>query len=199
MTDALAERFAALEDTSDTSDWPDVAQRVGWRRRNLVPPLALLAAAIIAGSAIGARATGVWVFGNPKLPREFAGITTIDVGGVYYRVNAFNLLNGRTCVTLIRRKSDLAAERCIAWPVAGRPFDVRIFRVGDTRIWWGLGATGISRVTIAGPGNRFDGWVDGSSATWIVALPASFRPRTISGYDGNGTLVTDQPVKDALR
>jgi hypothetical protein len=195
MSDVLAERFAVLEDTTDTSDWPDVAQRVHWRRRQLIPPLVLIAAAMLAGSAFAAHSAG-WIFTKPpKLPPVLVpGRTAVTVEGRLYTINTFYLQgDGKTCLTVVRGRSNLIADSCFSWPLAGHPFHAQVRRVGDKRIWFGLAPSGTAHLQLAGDQTIFDTWpVSVGPVVWIVAVPAWFHTHTISGYSFKGKLLARQ-------
>jgi hypothetical protein len=76
MTDAtdrlLAERFAALADTRDDSDWLDVRRRAGLRRRRgwVALPIAAALAAVLVGSALALYRDEIDFWSAPAAPER---------------------------------------------------------------------------------------------------------------------------------
>ena len=95
MTDVLSERFGALADRTDDSNWPDVRRRAR-RRARLVVPAALVAAAVVAAGAVAA--TGHWIFSAHA--RSVTASTHVRVGNTTYRASITMKGAGKICFSI---------------------------------------------------------------------------------------------------
>src|SRR5690348_15198390 len=91
MTDTLAERFAALADLHDDSDWLDVRRRAR-RRTRFALPAALVAAAVLTAAAVAA--TGGWLFSGSD--GRLVGVTHLTLHGQSWRVTLTEQKLGKT-------------------------------------------------------------------------------------------------------
>jgi hypothetical protein len=197
MTDILLERFTAVADRTDDSDWLDVRRRAhGRRRRRAVGPIAALATTAAVAAAALAAGNG-WIFRSHD--RSVTAASDVSLHGRTWHVTLtmrpFGGLS-RLCVRLSSSGSPAVAGGCGKAPsrLLGPPFGARHFDVDGGQIW--VGATiGFTR-RIAGA----DGHVYSTAAIraprgtktpfryWALAVGS--RARSITAYDARGRAIT---------
>lgn len=196
MTDVLHERFAALADRTDDSDWLDVRQRAhGWRRR-LVAPLAALAAAALAAAALAAG--NGWLFRSHD--RSVTAVSQVSLHGRTWRVTLTTRPVGglsRLCVRL-SGPAGTTTGGCGKAPsrLLGPPFGARHFDLDGGQIWVGATVGFTRRIGITGA----DGHVYSTAAVrapqgtktpfryWVLAIGT--RARSITAFDAHGRAIT---------
>jgi len=167
MTDVLAERFAALADAHDDSDWLDVLRRA--RRRRFVLPVALVAAAVVAAGAVAA--SGHWTFTTHA--QHVTATTNVSVGGKAYRVSLTTEGAGVACFTIAppgRRSCAVVGSGTLT--------------IKDGNNWMTLAAPGppFHAVRLRVPGGQ------------IIAGASIAFARRIAIYDAHGRVYSTQTV-----
>lgn len=148
MTDALAERFAALADHADDSDWLDVRRRAR-RRVRVALPAAVVSAALCAAAAIAA--SGGWLFsGNGS---ALVGVTHVTINGTDWRVTLNDRKTGDTSFIVVSATSGGARSRGGIADVTALGSDGARFAAASTfvpggSIWAGTTQASIVRVSI---------------------------------------------------
>jgi hypothetical protein len=197
MTDALAERFAALSDLRDDSDWLDVRRRAR-RRVRLAVPVAAAAAAVVAASAFAASSG--WVFSSHN--RQVTARTDVVVAGRTWHVS-YATSTARHAVFCARASSSGAANRskCTEMgpgsPHFGPPLGGMKLVVPGGQIWAGAtvgfarriaitdaaGHTYVARAVRAPKGTKTP------FRYWVIVLGSS-PAHTITSYGSNGRKLT---------
>lgn len=204
MSDVFVERFDALADWTDDSDWLEVQRRAKRTRRRLVVPAAFVAAAVCAAAAFAANS---WLF--PRTPDSITAITHVQFHGTNWRVFLTVTPDRAFCATLTRTNARRQPGGCNVWVkpvplIVGTPNTFRIeletppfdgLRHIDGRgeLWYGVAQANVARITITDLNGRVT-----STATvaapktkrrfWALPLPSS-HAMFISGYDANGHLI----------
>lgn len=197
MTDVLHERFAALADPIDDSDWLDVRRRArpGRRRHAIVAVAAIAALLAAAAVAAGDR----WLFTSQA--RQVTAVTHVALAGRTWRVS---LTTGpgrwlaRSCVRLSSPGQQTVTGGCgpRASRLVGPPFGARHFRVPGGQIWVGATVGFTRRISITDVNGHVytTQAVDAPRGTktpfryWALALTA--KARTITAYDARGRTIS---------
>ena len=214
MTDILAERFAAIADTTGTGDWLDVRRRARRPHVRIVLGGAAAAAAVAAAAALAAG--GGWLFTSHG-PLT-TGSTQVQFHGTTYTLHALILARGRTfCLELSRgTKLRLPAiangcgvstltvkglpQRLLprAAPT-GLPFGAKNWDSGGGQVWFGDARPDVASIEIVDTsGHTFRAQTAAPAPKtafrlWVIALPSS-TGRTIAGYDAHGKLVLRRSI-----
>jgi hypothetical protein len=136
MTDILFERFAALADLTDDSDWLDVRRRA--RHRHLQIAVAAAAAVAVAVVTAGLAATGGWVFSTHD--HKVTAAATVSLNGKTWNVSVTSMRFGRLCFRVAGPGGP--APTCsgpLGTLVRARPLGAVKVNVPGGQIW--LGAT----------------------------------------------------------
>lgn len=197
MTDVLQERFKAIADRTDDSNWLEVKRRAGSRRRIVAPTVALVATAAVAAAALAA--------GNGWLFRSHDGsvtaVTRVSLHGTAWRVTLTTRPVGglsRLCVRLSSPAGATVSGGCGKAPsrLLGPPFGARHFDVGGGQIWVGATVGFTRRIAITSA----DGRISSTRAIraprgtktpfryWAVAIGSPAR--SITAYDARGRAIT---------
>ena len=180
MTDTLAERFAALADTNDDSDWLDVRRRARRRGRLALPLAAALAAAFAVAAVAG---SGGWFFADNG--HAVRATTQVVVHGRTWHVSV-----SRLCAT-VSSPGQPSQSNCHT-PL-GPPFGARSFDVDGGQIWVGTPLRFIRSISITDA----RGGVHTVSTTapprgtktptryWVIALHGT-KAASISARDSRG-------------
>ena len=198
MSDVLAERFAALADAHDDSDWLDVRRRARRRRARVVLPLAAAVAAAAAASAFAA--SGGWIFSSSD--RQVTARTDVVVGGRTWHVSYAASTRMRAVFCLRASSSGLASRsRCVEMgpgsPRIGPPWGGMKLAVPGGAIWAGatVGFTRRIAITDSSDSVHTAQAVRPPKGTkmpfryWIVTLGTS-PARSITSYGSNGRKIT---------
>jgi len=197
MTDVLAERFAALADTNDDSDWLDVRRRAR-RRARIVVPVAAALAAVAAASAFAA--SGGWVFSTHA--RHVTARTDVVVAGRTWHVSyaASTRLHAVFCLRA-SAANETTRSRCAEMgpgsPRLGPPLGGMKLAVPGGQIWAGATVGFTRRVAITdAAGHTYEARAvrppKGTKTPfryWVIALGSS-PARTITSYGANGRKIT---------
>jgi hypothetical protein len=211
----LAERFAALADPLDDSDWLDVRRRAGDRRGRtwLVVAIAAALAALVVGSAFAYYADVIDFFGAEKAPREtvefFESFATgvhsdFDPGGIPGETRRFEVtgLNGEQRTVFVAPTK--TGGHCHFWERfsggcvrAGMPLE---FSYGRGLVTGSVNARDGASVELRYP----DGSVVEPPITWISPpIERGFffhmsteqqAPTAIVVLDDDGEVVTEQQL-----
>lgn len=196
MNDVLAERFAALADVHDDSDWLDVRRRAR-RRVRFAIPATLVAAAVVAAGAFAA--TGGWVFSAHD--RQVTARTDVVVAGRTWHVSytTGTRLRARFCVRATSSGTTRAAcsEMGPGSPRLGPPLGGMKLSVPGGQIWAGatVGFTRRVAITDAAGAVHSAQAVRAPKGTktpfryWVVPLGSS-PARSITSYGSNGRKIT---------
>jgi hypothetical protein len=197
MTDVLHERFAALADLTDDSDWLDVRRRARrGRQRVALAAVAALAAAVAAGAvAAGDR----WFFSSHD--HRVTAVTQVSLAGRTWRVS---LTTGpgrwlpHSCIRLTSPGQQTITGGCgpRASRLVGPPFGARRFAVPGGQIWVGETIAFARRIAITDA----DGRVHSTQTVaaphntktpfryWVLAVDGTAR--TITAYDARGRKIS---------
>jgi len=194
----IAERFAALADHGNDSDWRDVRRRVRRTRARIAVPVAAALAAVVAATAIAAA--GGWVFSSNN--RQVTARTEVVVAGrtwqVSYsasaRLHAVFCLRASSPGTAARSK---CAEMGPGSPRLGPPLGGMELAVPGGRIWAGATVGFTRRVSITDAAGHMHAAeaVRPPKGTktpfryWVIALGSS-PARSITSYGSNGRKIT---------
>lgn len=181
MTDVLHERFAALADSTDDSDWLDVRRRARGRRRWVVPYVAA-SAAVVAAAAVAA--SGGWIF-STNGPRLTA-VTHVSLHGTTWRVELTRLC--------LRVSGTASAHDC--GRRLGPPFGAQHVDVAGGQIWAGetVGFTRRISITDAAGTAHTATAVKAPRGTktpfryWVIALDGT-TAKSIAAYDARGRAI----------
>jgi hypothetical protein len=215
MTDILAERFAAIADTTSTGDWLDVRRRARRPRRHVALAITAAAAAVAAAAALAAG--GGWLF--TKHGVLTTGATQVQFHGKNYTLHALLLGQGRMfCLELSegsRMRLPAIASGCgvstltikglpqrLLRPSAptGLPFGAKNWDQGGGQVWFGDARPDVASIEIVDANGRTVRAQTAAPPTaktafrlWVIALPSS-TGRTIAGYDAHGKLVLRRSI-----
>lgn len=196
MTDVLAERFAALADLHDDSDWLDVRRRARGRTR-IVLPIAAVVAAVAAASAIAA--SGGWVFSAHD--RQITAQRDVTVAGRTWHVSYTTSarLRARFCARVESKGTSRSrcAEMGPGSPRLGPPLGGMKLTVPGGAIWAGATVGFTRRIAITDAAGRTytAQAVRAPKGTktpfryWVIALGSS-PARSITSYGSNGRKLT---------
>ena len=198
MTDVLTERFAALADLNDDSDWLEVRRRARRRRTGVAVPAAIAAALALLAAAAVAAGNG-WLFTSHD--RQVTAETHVAFRGQTWRVTLTTRSGSwlsRVCVRVSRPGGSTISTGCGASsPTALRPpFGARHVDVAGGQIWAGATAPFIRRIVITDAAGRPHstrtiGAPRGTKTPfhyWVVALDSS-TGRSIVAYDSKGRAI----------
>jgi hypothetical protein len=147
VTDLLAERLAALEDTYDDRDWRDVRRRARPPRRTAVVAAGAAAIACVAAATVGA-ANG-WLFTTHD--RLVSATTHVSFQGQRWSIAITTGGRLRVCVHAARPGGLTIAAGCgpsSAAPLALLVGATRHIDVGGGQIWVGSALGFTRRITI---------------------------------------------------
>jgi hypothetical protein len=134
MTDVLLERFAALVDLTDDSDWLDVRRRARRAHMRVAAPLSAAAAVLVAAAAVAAG--GGWMFSTHD--RQVTATTSVSLNGKTWNVSITTGTFGRACFRIGGSPTTTCTGRLNELRGA-RPFGALESKVPGGQIW--LGAT----------------------------------------------------------
>ncbi len=199
MTDLLAERFAALADTTDDRDWLDVRRRARRGRRLVLPAAALVTAA----AAAAALAAGGWLF-----TAHSNGVTatrTIAFHGSRYTLTVDTFSDGMLCLKLegLRARKPIslcdvpvpldseARRRFTTW----LPLDTLKIGVPGGQIAFGAARHDITKITVTNSAGRTFATTTvatrpparSSIRFWAIAAPG--RIGSITAFNASGRVV----------
>lgn len=198
MNDVVAERFAALADLSNESDWQDVHRRARRMRVRVAVPVAVAAATVVAAGAFAASSG--WIFSSND--RQVTARTDVVVAGRTWQVSysASTRLHAVFCLRASSRGTRTRSE-CTEMgpgsPRLGPPLGGMKLTVPGGRIWAGATVGFTRRVAItdaAGHVHRAQA-VRPPKGTktpfryWVIALGTS-PARSITSYGSNGRTIT---------
>ena len=216
MTDILAERFAALADTTDDGDWLDVRRRARPRRRWLAAGAAA-AAAVAATAALAA--SGSWVFSHAG--SKVTAVTHVSFHGATWTVAVTTGKAQWFCIRLTPGGGAAATKGCgmslLPLPAViqrlevatrttpGFPFGGLRYGDGAGELWFGTARADVTRIAITDDrGQVHSAQTVGAPASlrtatrfWAIPLPSS-HARSIGGYLANGKLVKRTPVSGTM-
>lgn len=180
MNDVLAERFAALADLRDDSDWLDVRRRARRRVRLAVPLAATLAAAF---AAVAVASSGGWLFADRG--HAVRATTSVVVHGHTWHIEA-----SRLC-TRITSAGQPSQSNCGVR--TGPPFGARSFDVDGGQIWVGMPLGFIRSVSITDTNGRVHTVSTSApprgtktpSRFWVIGLDGT-KAASISARDRRG-------------
>lgn len=193
MTDMLQERFAALADASDDSDWLDVRRRSRRGKRRYAGAVVAAAAAAVAAAAL-AGGTG-WLFSSHD--RAVTARTHVSLHGRTWAVS-ITTAGGRrllrVCVRVSRPGGPTLSGGC-TWTRSrrlGPPFGARHFDVEGGQIWVGAAVGFTRRISITDVNGRVHSTpaIDAPRGTktpfryWALAIAAPARAITAYGAAG---------------
>lgn len=194
MNDVVTERFAALADLGNDSDWRDVRRRANARRTRVTVPAAAALAAIVAASAFAAA--GGWVFSSHD--RQVTARTDIRTGSRTWHVSFTTSPRLRARFCLDASSPGLAARSTCRkmGPGAARlgpPFGALELSVPGGQIWAGAAVGFARRIAITDATGRVHHAraVRPPTGTkspfryWVIWLPGS-TGRSITAYGANG-------------
>jgi hypothetical protein len=190
MTDLLTERFAALADSTDDSDWLDVRRRA--RRAGRRWPTVAAAAVAAAAAAAAVAAGSGWLFTTRD--HRVTAVTQVQLGGQTWRVSVTSGGRLRICV---RVSHDATTRTACRGRLLAPPFGARHVDVAGGQVWAGA-AVGFTRRIAITDANR----VVHSAATlpapsgtktpfryWAIALDGT-TATSIAAYDAHGRSIT---------
>ncbi len=197
MTDLLAERFAALSDLHDDSDWLDVRRRAR-RSGRLVLPVAAVAAAVAAAGAFAASSG--WVFSAHD--RQVTARTEVTVAGRTWQVSysASTAQRSRFCLRAAA-SGEATRSQCGEMgpgsPRLGPPLGGMRLAVPGGQIWAGATVGFTRRVAITdAAGHTYTARAvrppKGTKTPfryWVIALGSS-PAHTVTSYGSNGRKLT---------
>jgi hypothetical protein len=187
MTDVLAERFAALADHNDDSDWLDVRRRAR-RRTRLAVPLAAAGAAVVAAGAFAASSG--WLFSSHD--GHVTARTEVALGGRAWHVS-YTTSHAHFCAKVTSGSTTRATCGEIG---PGSPFGALKLTVPGGQIWTGATVGFARRITITDA----TGEAHGAAAVkaprgtktpfryWVIATASAAR--SITAYDATGRKIT---------
>lgn len=197
MTNVLHDRFGALADRDDDSDWGDVRRRARGRRGPVVAPLTTLAAAALAAAALAAG--NGWLFRSHD--RAVTAVSTVSLHGRTWHVTLTTRPLGglsRFCVHLSGPAGATVAGGCGKAPsrLLGPPFGARHFDVDGGQIWVGATVGFTRRIAITGTDGHVYSTVTiraprGTKTPfryWALALGS--RARSITAYSARGRAIS---------
>jgi hypothetical protein len=189
MTDLVAERFAALAETTDDSDWLDVRRRARRRRARFVVPVALVAAAAIAAGAVAA--SGGWLFtGHDK---AVLATTHVTVGGQSWQVTLTSNHGARVsyvCIGAMSGSKPAGGGTC-DMVATHAPFTAaRVDVPGGGQIWAGTTLGRMTRITVVDAAGRSHSAVpvEAPKGTktpfryWAVAVPRTIGMTLVAQF-----------------
>lgn len=197
MTDVLAERFAALSEVRDDSDWLDVRRRARRRRARVALPAAVIAA-VAAASAFAA--SGGWVFSSHD--RQVTARIDVVVAGHTWHVS-YATSTARHAVFCARASSSGSTDRskCAEMgpgsPRWGPALGGMKLMVPGGQIWAGATVGFARRIGITDAAGRtyMARTVKAPKGTktpfryWVIVLGSS-PAHTITSYGSNGRKLT---------
>jgi hypothetical protein len=195
MTDVLTERFAALADLRDDSDWLDVRRRARRRRTRVALPVAVVAAALAATAAFAA-VNGNWIFRTQD--GTVTARTQVSLAGRTWQVSLKTLAPEiSVCLqaasgTTVRSMCQAGLRRSTNVPI-GAPYGALHLNVAGGQLWMGITLGFVRRVSITDATGR--GYstptIDAPRAAktpfryWAIAI-ANPPAKAISAYDDQG-------------
>ena len=142
MTDVLFERFAALADHADDSDWLDVRRRARRPRRRTAAATAAVAALVAVATALAAG--GGWIFRTHG--HQVTAATNVTLSGKTWHVSITNGALGRVCVRIGGRRTTCTSR--LAQLGGARPFGAISANVAGGQIWVGATVAFARRIAI---------------------------------------------------
>lgn len=191
MNDVLADRFAAVADSHDDSDWKALRPRRRW------PVVAAVVAAGVVAAVAVAAVDGNWHF--VRSHRTVDASTTVELNGHRYSVAVYLAPNSTNGVTVALKN----AHSFVLMSAAGAITRTRCQAVIGSNAYWtkdGAILFGISseRVRKVRVGSVTTDTVDaGAYLTRVWALATPGRPKTIDALDAKGHLLRKVPI-DAM-
>jgi hypothetical protein len=187
MTDTLLDRFAALADPTDDSDWLDVRRRA--RPSPMRVAMAAAAGAAVVAAATALAAAGGWVFSTHD--HHVTAATTVSLDGKSWNVSITTGSLGRVCFRVEGSTGPTCTGRLDTLRRA-RPFGAVSVKVPGGQIW--LGATiGFARrvVVTTTDGHSFATETKAAPRRTKTpfrywALAVSGRAKWITAHDAHG-------------
>lgn len=186
MTDILLERFAALADPADDSDWLDVRRRA--RRAHVRVSVAAAAAAALVAVAATVAAGGGWIFSTHD--RQVTASTSVTLNGKAWDVSITNGAFGRVCVRITGQHTTCTSR--LAQLVRARAFGAVSSKVPGGQIWVGATIGFARRIAITNTEGKVYS-ADTMKAPkgtrtpfryWALAVAGSAK--SITAYDARG-------------
>ncbi len=176
MTDVLAERFSALADATDDSDWLEVRRRARRGRRSALPTAALAAAALVAATAVAAG--GGWLFTGHR--NGATATRTISFHGTTYTLTVDTFADGALCMSLGKLHGPRLAHPCVVPVLSDSPLKRAlttwlpvghlVAEVRGGEVAFGAARPDIARVAVTNAAGK-------TFTTPTSAGPASLKPR----------------------
>ena len=148
MTDVLFERFAALADQADDSDWLDVRRRAR-RPRSRIAATAAAAAALVAVATALATGGG-WIFRAHD--HQVTAATSVTLNRKTWRVSITNGTFGRVCVSIAGQRTTCTSR--LGQLGRARPFGAISATVAGGQIWVGATVGFARRIAITNAGGQ---------------------------------------------
>lgn len=191
MTDVLLERFAALADPTDDSDWLDVRRRARRTRRRIALPIAAAAAVLVAAAAVAAG--GGWMFSTHD--RQVTAATSVSLDGKTWHVSITTGTFGRVCFHIDGSSGRTCTGRLGELHQA-RPFGALDSKVSGGQIWLGATIGFARRVVITTTSGHT--YTTATTAApkgtktpfryWALAVAGTAK--SITAYDARGHAIT---------
>ena len=176
MTDVLADRFAAVADLHDDSDWTALSRRRRWPIAATVVAAAVLATAALAG-------VGGWRFVHAG--QDVNAFGTVVLNGHHYKVEVHIPRKRPMVVALVLRNGHdtltLAGVGCRVLVQASTD------RTKDGTVYFGFASELVRSVRVGGVTTKTV--ESGAHRTRVWALGVPGRPRRIEALDANGHVI----------
>jgi hypothetical protein len=189
MTDALLERFAALADPTDDSDWLDVRRRARRTRKRAALAATAAAAVVVVTAALAAGSR--WVFSTHD--HRVTAATSVALSGRTWHVSITSGTFGRTCVRLTGSTPNRTTCTSRLKELGrARPFGAIGLPVPGGQIWVGASIGFARRVVITNAeGRRYTATATAAPKGtrtpfryWAVAVAGTGT--SITAYDAQG-------------
>jgi len=197
MTDMLFERFAALADPTDDSDWTDVRRRARRHGLRIALPIAAAVAALVAAAAMAAA--GGWIFSSHD--QRVTAVTQVTLHGRTWGISLTTSHGRGFCFRVSASPGLRRSTGCgpgFRWvrrvgPSLGPPFGAVPFSVPGGQIWVGATVGFVRRIAITDANGRVHSTptVAAPRGTrtpfryWAIALDST-RATAMTAYDTRG-------------
>ena len=191
MTDVLRERFAALADPTDDSDWLDVRRRARHAHTRLAVTVGSAAAVLVATAALAAG--GGWLFSTHD--RQVTAATSVSLNGKSWRVSITSGTFGRVCFRIGEPAGKTTCLGRLGELGRARPFGAAGSRVAGGQIWVGATIGFARRVVITDSAGRT--YTANAIAAprgtrtpfryWALAVAGTAN--SITAYDAHGHMI----------
>ncbi|MGN6798106.1 MAG: hypothetical protein ACTHKS_08155 [Gaiellaceae bacterium] len=190
MTDILVERFAALADPTDDSNWLDVRRRARRAQTRVAVAAAVLAATVAVATALAAGSG--WVFNTHQ--HRVTAATSLSLNGSTWKVSITSGAFGRLCFR-ISGASATPSAACtgrLGGLHHARPFGAVVSKISGGQLWAGASigfARRISITTTEGRSYTADTMAAPKGTKtpfryWAIAVTGTAS--SITAYDAHG-------------